>query len=88
MKMLKRAISMLLVLCMVLTVAPVSALAVLPSYIWDVLQKSDTLFTGTEAVNPFTDISASDWYYDDVMYVRANDFSTALLPRPLIPTVQ
>jgi len=67
---------MLLVLCMMLTVAPISALAVLPSYIWDVLKESDTLQVQTAVDNPFTDVSSADAYFDDVMYVRANGFFT------------
>ncbi len=59
----KRFISILLVLCMLLTMLPVQALATLNES-----QPTATQMTGAEPnSNPFSDVKESDWFYGAVM---------------------
>ena len=58
----KRLVSLLLVLCMVLTLVPTTAFAV--------EEKVQT----PSATNPFTDVKEGDWCYDAVQYARMNGF--------------
>ena len=58
----KRLLSILLIVCMLLTMLPVSALAAQP------------VAEGTQISNPFADIKASDWYFNAVQYARVNGF--------------
>lgn len=59
----KRIISMLLVVCMVITMLPVQLFAI-------ELKTQGQL--KHEAVNPFSDVTEADWYYDSVMYAYKN----------------
>ena len=56
----KRIISLLLVVSMVLSLLPVSALAAGTK--------------DTAADSPFTDVKPGDWCYDAVLYAKANGF--------------
>ena len=58
----KRLVSLLMVLCMVLTLVPTTAFAV--------EEKVQT----PSATNPFTDVKEGDWCYDAVQYARMNGF--------------
>ena len=58
----KRLLSILLIVCMLLTMLPVSALAAQPAA------------EGTQISNPFADVKASDWYFNAVQYARVNGF--------------
>ncbi|MBP3634013.1 MAG: S-layer homology domain-containing protein [Oscillospiraceae bacterium] len=63
----KRLLSILLILTMLLTMLPMTALAEIP---WGeyLLMKN-----ANKPVNPFADVNRSDWYHDSVMYVYVND---------------
>ncbi len=65
----KRLISLLLVICMVLTLLPAEVLAA------EVKKPADNA-TQTTAVqeNPFTDVDQNSWYAAAVQYVRVNGF--------------
>ena len=58
----KRLLSLLLVLCMVLSLVPTTAFAV--------EEKVQT----PSATNPFADVKEGDWCYDAVQYARMNGF--------------
>ena len=58
----KRLLSILLIVCMLLTMLPVSALAAQPAA------------EGTQISNPFADVKTSDWYFNAVQYARVNGF--------------
>ena len=58
----KRLLSILLIVCMLLTMLPVSALA------------AQSAGESTQISNPFADVKASDWYFNAVQYARVNGF--------------
>ena len=57
----KRIITMLLVICMV--VSPIQG---------NVLAEQEGANPGENAANPFADVKKGDWYYDAVLYVNQN----------------
>ena len=60
----KRILSLVLVLCMMLSLLPTSALAAMTAQA-----------TAAQAsANPFQDVKETDWYYDAVQYARVNGF--------------
>ncbi|HBL50396.1 MAG TPA: cell wall-binding protein, partial [Firmicutes bacterium] len=63
----KRIISMLLVVCMLVSALPMQVFAV---------NDSAAPVDAAESVakNPFTDIKSGDWFYDAVQYARVNGF--------------
>ena len=59
----KRLISLLLVLCMVFSLVPATALAA-----------GNELITSAAPANPFKDVNEIDWFYDAVQYARDKGF--------------
>lgn len=61
----KRLISFLLIICMLSSILPVSAIAA---------DSADTTKAKYDALlaNPFTDVEKADWFFDAVQYVRIN----------------
>ena len=65
----KRLISLLLVICMVLTLLPAEVLAA------EVKKPADNASqTAVVQENPFTDVEKNSWYAAAVQYVRVNGF--------------
>lgn len=70
----KRLISLLLVLCLLLTMVPTMALAV--------EQDGENV---ASLKNPFADVKTSAWYYDAVQYVRINNIFNGVSDREFAP---
>ena len=68
--MIKRLLSLLLVLCTLLSALPTAALADSPELITST--GPQTTEPTVDPENPFTDVDEDDWCYDAVQYVRVN----------------
>ena len=77
----KRLISMLLVVCMVLTMLPVGAMAAEINS-----GQTPEAPTATEVRNPFTDVKTGDWFYESVMYVLQNELFKGVSNTKFDPT--
>jgi len=64
----KRLLSLLLVVCMSLTIFPMEALALTMQDIQKMTNKEKLELLR----NPFEDVSEKDWFYDAIQYVRIN----------------
>ena len=79
----KRAMSLLLVLCMVISMLPATAFAAGTQNGTQAVEAgtspfqnlSDAAEQGSEQpANPFADVKESDWFYHAVQYAKANGF--------------
>ena len=77
----KRLISMLLVVCMVLTMLPVGAMAAEINS-----GQAPEAPTATEVRNPFADVKTGDWFYESVMYVLQNELFKGVSNTKFDPT--
>ena len=74
--MMKRFVSMLLVLCIVLTLLPAQGFAV---------ESKPNAVTNAAADNPFSDIKEGQWYYDTVLYAYRNGLFREPAPPHFLP---
>ncbi|NLL46381.1 MAG: S-layer homology domain-containing protein [Clostridiales bacterium] len=66
----KRIISIILLICIIFTILPADAMAAV--YDLNTSTIHSEISPTPEQINPFADISKSDWFYDDVLYVLEN----------------
>ena len=66
--MMKRILSMILLICMIITMIPVNALA----EVHDMVINPTAAEATSQKASPFKDVSELDWFYDSILYVFEN----------------
>ncbi len=66
----KPIISIILLICIVFTILPVDAMAAASDL--KTSTKSSEILPSPTQISSLADISESDWFYDDVLYVLEN----------------
>ncbi|MBQ9931249.1 MAG: S-layer homology domain-containing protein, partial [Firmicutes bacterium] len=70
----KRFVSLLLVVCMIVTLFPAAAFGDTSAADPSAASATSQAATQVPVGNPFTDVKDSDWYFDAVQYARVNGF--------------